>query len=116
MATARRPNTARRRSASPAGGSHSVCPDLPLEPGPGSSERIDRDIFVHVHGLGVLSQVVETREAPGAMALEWALAGVLPRKWAMISKQFSGDIFSVESHLIWRAKCSLLVKLRLQGG
>jgi hypothetical protein len=78
MPTARRPNTARRRSSSPAGWSHSVCPDLPLESGPGSGERIDRNIFVHVYGLGMLSQVVETREASGTMALEWALAGVFP--------------------------------------
>jgi hypothetical protein len=79
MSPARGPNTARCRSSSPARLPHSVGPNLPLEPRPGSGERVDGNLFVRVHGLGVLPQVVQAREASFAVTLERALAGVFPR-------------------------------------
>jgi hypothetical protein len=57
--------------------SHTVGADLPLEPGAGSGQRVSWDVFVNMDGLCMLPQIVKTREAPRAMALERALASVL---------------------------------------
>ncbi len=58
-----RPNTTRRRGPRPAGLSNSVGPDLPLEACPCGGEGVERNIFVDMDSLRVLSQVVEPRES-----------------------------------------------------
>lgn len=68
----------RRRGAGSARLANPVRPDLSLEPGTGCCQGIDGDIFVDMDGLGVLAKVVQTREAPRAMALEGAFACVFP--------------------------------------
>jgi len=58
--------------------SDSFGADLSLEAGAGGGKRVDRDIFVYVDGLGVLTEVVEAGEATGTVALEGSLASVFP--------------------------------------
>ena len=57
--------------------SHTVGSNLPLEAGASGGQRLCRYVFVHVHGLGVLSQVIKARESSGAVTLEWSFTGVL---------------------------------------
>ena len=53
----------------------SLGSDLTLKPrGAGSRERIKGDILVHVNSLGMLPEVVESRESAGAVALEGTLS------------------------------------------
>ena len=54
-----------------------VGPDLTLEARASGSQRIPGDLFVDMHGLGMLPQVIKTGESPGAVALERTFAGVL---------------------------------------
>ena len=77
-------NAPRRRGAGAARLANPVRPDLSLEPGAGGRERVDRNVFVDVNRLSVLAKVVQTREAPRAMALERAFARVFP---GMLSAQ-----------------------------
>ena len=57
--------------------SYTVSPDLPLEPGASCGKRLCRNVFIDMDRLCMLSQVVEPREASGAVALEGPLASVL---------------------------------------
>lgn len=57
---------------------HSVCPDLPLKPCPGRGERVTWNLFVDVHGLGMLPEVVEAGEAATAVALKRPFTSVFP--------------------------------------
>lgn len=54
-----------------------VGADLTLKPRPCGGERVSGDLLVDVDGLGMLAEIVETREATGTMALEGALSSVL---------------------------------------
>lgn len=76
-APSRRDATCRRCSGS-AGLAHSVSPDLPLEPRSGRRKRVHRNIFVDMHRLRMLSQIIKARKAPRAVTLERALASVFP--------------------------------------
>ena len=62
-----------------------VRPDLPLEPSSGRGERIAGDLFVDVHGLGMLPEVVETGEAATAVALERPFTSVFPASDSSVS-------------------------------
>lgn len=62
--------------ASPAWRTHAVCTHLALEPRPCGSQRVTGDLLIDVDRLGMLSQVIESRKASGAVALEGTLAGV----------------------------------------
>lgn len=53
---------------------YAIRATLPLEAGAGSSERVDRDVFVDMYGLCVLTQIVKTRETTRAMALKRTLS------------------------------------------
>ena len=70
------PLTARRARPRATLGTDPVCPNLALESRPRSREGVPGDLLVDVHRLGVLAQVIESGEAPSAVALEWALPGV----------------------------------------
>jgi hypothetical protein len=59
---------------------YSISPDLTLEPRAGSGERIAWYILIHVDGLGVLAEVVETRESARAVTLERSFSGMFPWK------------------------------------
>jgi hypothetical protein len=63
--------------AGPAWGPHPICPDLALEPSSRGGQRIPRYFFIDVDGLGMLSEIVESRKASRAVALEGTLSGVL---------------------------------------
>jgi hypothetical protein len=82
---------------------------LPLISGPGGRQGVHGDVFVDVHRLGVLPQIVEPGKAPPAVAAERALPCVLSN-WVSISH------IKLETNRMWRARCSLRVKLRMQGG
>lgn len=56
---------------------HSVRTDLTLKPCARSRERIPWDLLIDMDRLSMLSEIVEAGEAPGAVALKGALAGVL---------------------------------------
>lgn len=56
---------------------NTICADLTLEASPGGSQGITGDLLVDVDGLGMLAQVIETGESPGAVALKGTFAGVL---------------------------------------
>ena len=58
-------------------GTNPICADLTLEARASGSQRIPGDLFVDMHGLGMLPQVIKTGESPGAVALERTFAGVL---------------------------------------
>lgn len=60
----------------PAGGTHTICTHLALEPRASGSQRISGNILVHVYRLSMLPQVIESGEPPRTVALEGALAGV----------------------------------------
>ena len=70
-------------------GAKAIGPDLALETGAGGGQRVGGDILVDVHGLSVLAQVVEPREAPRAVTLKRTLAGMFPlagiRGWSRVS-------------------------------
>lgn len=53
-----------------------VGPDLTLEARAGRGQGISGDLFVDVDRLGMLTEIVQPREATGAMALKRALARV----------------------------------------
>ena len=53
-----------------------VGPNLPLESSSRCGKRVDRDVFVDVNRLGVLSQVIQPRESPRAVALKGTLASM----------------------------------------
>lgn len=67
-----------RRCSGSAGLAHSVSPDLPLEPGSGGRKRVHWNVFVDMHRLRMLPQVIKARKAPRAVTLERALASVFP--------------------------------------
>jgi hypothetical protein len=60
--------------------SHSVGSDLSLEAGSRCSKRLGGYIFVDVYSLSMLPQIIESGEAPRAVALEWPFARVLARQ------------------------------------
>lgn len=106
--------TPRGRTAVTAGGRpNSFGPDLALESRAGGSQGIAGNVFVAVHRLSMLPQVVQTGEPAGAVALERSFAGVLPARHA-VSESESTEQWGC--HLMCRARCSLLVKLSWQGG
>jgi hypothetical protein len=78
MSSASGRNATRGRCSGPARLAHPVRPDLPLKPSPSGRKRVHRNVFVYVHRLRMLSQVVEARETPRAVALERAFASVFP--------------------------------------
>ena len=57
---------------------YSVCPDLPLESRACRRQRVTGYVFIDVHSLRVLPQVVEARESSGAVTLKWPLPRMLP--------------------------------------
>lgn len=61
----------------PAWGPHAICPDLALEPSSRGGQRIPWYFFIDVDGLGVLSEVIESRKASRAVALKGTFSGVL---------------------------------------
>lgn len=69
-------HTSRRRCPGSSSALHSIGANLPLESGAGGSERIKGNVLIYMHGLSMLSQVVETRESALAMALEGSFASV----------------------------------------
>ncbi len=91
MSSAGWANTSCRRSSGSARLAHPVGPDLPLEAGAGGGERVDGDVFVDVHGLRVLAQIVEAREPPRTVALEGTLARVFPNNIVVVSPRVLAD-------------------------
>jgi hypothetical protein len=74
---------------------HPVRPYLPLEAGPGRSQRVDWDVLVDVHRLSVLPQVVESRKPPRAVTLE--------RSFARVFSDVTSQMFaSREAEIAWR--------------
>ena len=69
---------ARAGGAGSGAGAKAVGPDLALEARDGGGQRVGGDVLVDVYGLGVLAQVVEAREASGAVTLKRTLAGMFP--------------------------------------
>ena len=57
-------------------GANALGTAVALVAGPGGGQRVVRDVFVGMHGGGVLPEVVEAREPATAVAHEWALARV----------------------------------------
>ena len=53
-------------------------PDLTLEAGTGGSQRLGWNFLVDMHRLGMLSQIVQPREASIAMALKRSLTSMFP--------------------------------------
>lgn len=79
MAPARCPDTpSRRGSGSPSTLAHPVGPYLSLEPRSSCGKGVHGDVLVHMDSLSVLSEIVEARETPGAVTLEWTFTGVFP--------------------------------------
>ena len=74
-----------RRPRSSSGRSHPIRPDLSLKASPRGGQGVSRDLLVDVHGLSVLPKIVESGEAPGAVALERSLAGVFPGKGSVLA-------------------------------
>jgi hypothetical protein len=56
---------------------HTVCSNLSLEPRASGGKTVNGYVLVHMHSLGMLAQVVESGEAPGAVALERPFTSVL---------------------------------------
>lgn len=78
MSSAVTPLTADGRRTRPAGWRpYPVGTDLPLKSGAGGSERVARDVFVQVHRLGVLAEVVQAGESARAVTLERSFSRVL---------------------------------------
>ena len=69
-----------RAWAAVSGSTYSISSDLTLEPRAGSSERVAGYILVHVDSLGVLAEVVKTREPARAMTLKGSFTSVFPSK------------------------------------
>jgi hypothetical protein len=69
-----------RAWAAVSGWTYSISSDLTLEPRAGSSERVAGYILVHVDSLGVLAEVVKTREPARAMTLKGSFTSVFPSK------------------------------------
>lgn len=74
---------------------HPVRTDLTLKPCTCSCQRIPRDFLIDMDRLSMLSEIVEAGEAPGAVALEGALAGVLSN---VASQMFAAG----EAQVAWR--------------
>lgn len=55
---------------------HAVGADLSLIPGARGRQGVSRYFLVDMHGLSVLSEIIQAREAPAAVALERAFACV----------------------------------------
>jgi len=91
--------------------SHSVGPDLTLESSSACCERVVGNVFVDMNCLGVLSQVIKTGESSSAVALKRPLAGVFS-----VRCQQEQEAVQRLAYLICLARCSLLVKERVQGG
>jgi len=66
----------RRGPGSPSALTHPISPNLSLEPRAGRGQRVHGDVLIHMYGLGVLSQIVQAGETPGAVTLEWAFTSV----------------------------------------
>ena len=62
------------------GGTGTIGADGTDEARGGGGEGAVGDVFVDVDGVGVLTQVVETGEAAGAVTLEWPFAGVFAER------------------------------------
>ena len=111
-------NATRGSRPCPATGlAHPVCPDLPLKSCPGGGERVPWNLFVDVHSLGMLPEVIEAEEAATAVALERPLTSVFPGCDGRVSDRYLCAVKRLSvAYLMCRARCSLLVKLRLHGG
>lgn len=58
--------------------SHPVGSDLALESCSGGGEGVDGNVFVDMHSLCMLAQVIKAREAPRTVALKRSLSRVFP--------------------------------------
>jgi hypothetical protein len=77
MTAGRTTSASTRRGPRPISGlAHAVCSNLSLKPRAGGSKTVDGNVLVHMHSLGMLAQVVESGEAPGAVALEGSFTSV----------------------------------------
>lgn len=110
-------HTSSSRGPSPASSLYPVGANLPLVSRAGGGQRIERYVFVYVDGLGMLSEVVETRESSLAVALKRALASVFPVEVpCQHLLRYSKPLETTNSYLMCLARCSLRVKLSLHGG
>jgi hypothetical protein len=89
------PYTATGACSCPTRWTHSVRADLTLKPCTCGRQRIPRDLLIDMNRLGMLSEIVEPGEAPGAVALKGALAGVL----ANVASQM---LTAGEAQVAWR--------------
>jgi hypothetical protein len=78
VASAVRPLAASGARPRAALGPNSIGTDLTLEPSSGGGKRVTRDLFVDMHGLGMLSQVIQAGEAPRTVTLERPLPRMFP--------------------------------------
>lgn len=76
--TTNRSHASGRRGPGSARLSSSVGSNLPLEACARRGEGVHRDVFVDVHGLGMLSEVVEAGKSASAVTLKGALPSVFP--------------------------------------
>jgi hypothetical protein len=83
-----------------------------LKPGAGSGQRVAWNIFIHMDGLRMLPEVVKSRKPSRAMTLEGSFACVLASPCQL--PEFRR--YLVATYRMCRARCSLLVKLKWQGG
>lgn len=58
------------------GRSDAVGSYLTLEAGARSGKRVARDVLIHVNSLRMLSQIIEARKAPRAVALKGPFSGM----------------------------------------
>ena len=99
MTTGYRSHTSGRRSPGSPSLSNSVGSNLPLEPCARRGEGVHRDVFVDVHGLGMLSEIVEARKSSGAVTLKGALPSVFP-VWQNMSVGEDGCRAGCAAHLM----------------
>lgn len=103
----------RRRARSRSRRTDPIGADLALETGPRRGEGVARDLFVDVDRLCVLAEIVQAGKAAGTVALKGTFARMFP---GGVSNMADTMIDGQVTYRMCRAKCSLRVKLRLQGG
>lgn len=100
---------ASRTCSSAARWTHSVRTHLTLESSARGSQRISRDLFIHVHRLGVLPQVIKSGEAARAMTLKRTLASVFAN---MSSEVFTASEAQVAGRKVRAEEALSLLLLR----